>query len=76
MRQLKNYHIYQLPAVERRLYLASTAEGAHLLYDCELGTRVPPRFEITADRRIFNWHGEDTGWTVDDLLETGEIHSP
>ena len=76
MRQLRNYRIYQLPNVERSLFLASTADDTYLLYDCELGERVPPRFEITNDERIINWHGEDTGWTVVDLIDTGETYSP
>ena len=76
MRQLRNYRIYRLPNVERSLFLASTTDDAYFLYDCELGDRVPPRFEITSDERIINWHGEDTGWTVDDLIDTGETYSP
>ncbi len=76
MRQLRNHRIYRLPYVERSLYLVSTTDGTFLLYDCELGSRVPPRFEITNDARIINWHGEDTGWTVDDLIDTGETFSP
>jgi hypothetical protein len=76
MRQLRNHRIYRLPKVGRGLFLASTPEETYLLYDCELGDRLPPRFEINSDERIINWHGEDTGWTVDDLIDTGETYSP
>jgi hypothetical protein len=76
MRQLRNYRVYRLPNVERALFLASGAEDTCLLYDCELGDQLPPRFEITSDERLINWHGEDTGWTVDDLIDTGETYSP
>ncbi|HYJ45344.1 MAG TPA: hypothetical protein VEV81_01935 [Pyrinomonadaceae bacterium] len=76
MRQLRNYRIYKLPGVERSFYLIPASDDTCLLYDCELGTRVPPRFEVAGDERIINWHHEDTGWTVDDLIDTGENYLP
>ena len=76
MRQLRNYRIYRLPGIERSFFLAPTNDDTYLLYDCELGTRVPPRFEVAGDGRIINWHQEDTLWTVDDLIDTGENYLP
>ena len=52
---------------------AMVAEGGRcLLYDNQLGLTLPPRFVVTPEGRISNWHGEQMEWVPDDLIDTGE----
>jgi len=68
MRQLNTGKLYTLPGRVRPLYAAPSGEG-YRLYDYRLGSTVPPRFIVRADGRLLDWHGGETPWTVDDLLE-------
>lgn len=71
MRRLTNYGIYRLPGVGRELVALRDRGGGFLLYDDEYDMRLPPRFEVRADGRIVNWHGEVTKWMAEDLIDTG-----
>jgi hypothetical protein len=72
MRQLRNYGIYTLPDFVRQVYVVSSVNSTYLLYDRELGTSIPPRFEALPDGHIRDWHGDFTPWTTEDLRDTGE----
>lgn len=72
MQHLRNYGIYKIPGIERRVFLVSCGVDEYFLYDCEFGGRLPPRFRIAANGEISNWFGDFPVWTVDDLIDTGE----
>ena len=76
MRLLRNYGIYKLPEHIRQVYAVSTGGGTFLLYDCQFGTTIPPRFEVLPDGRIRDWHGDFTSWSIQDLIDTGENFQP
>ena len=61
--------VYILPGVSRPLLAVPADGGGYLLYDTELGSAVAPRFTIDNEGKLFNWHGEQTQWTVADLNE-------
>jgi hypothetical protein len=71
MRRLRTNGIYKPPGIVRPVY-ARPSGGGYLLYDFEHGPRLPPRFVVSSDGRVLNWHGEEVGWTIDGLEDTGE----
>lgn len=75
MRQLRAYGIYKLPGVSRPVF-ALPAGGGYFLYDSPRGQVLPPRFEVSPDGRVTNWHGEELEMTVEELEDTGETYSP
>ncbi len=74
MKQLRDYGIYNLPGLQRSLYLVPDEHGGYFLYDCELGSRLPPRFRIAGNGHIINWFKDFPVWTVNDLIDTGETY--
>ena len=61
-----------MPCGGRSVRAIGSGAGSFLLYDEEFGASLPPRFEAREDGRIWNWHGELTSWTTEDLTDTGE----
>ena len=76
MRRLRNCGIYNTPGPVRQVYAVSAGDDAYLLYDCQFGTTIPPRFEVLPDGRIRDWHGDFTSWSIQDLIDTGENFQP
>lgn len=74
MKQLRNYGIYRISGLQRSLYLVPNGVDTYFLYDCEFGSRIPPRFQIAACGRITNWFEDFPVWTVNDLIDTGETY--
>ncbi len=74
MTQLRDYGIYHLPGIERSLYAVPAGYNTYFLYDCELGSRLPPRFQIAENGHISNWFKDFPVWTVDDLIDSGETY--
>lgn len=72
MNRLTDYRIYILPGSQRSLYLVSNEKEVYLLYDCEFGSRLPPRFRVAANGNISNWFDDFPIWTTADLIDTGE----
>jgi hypothetical protein len=74
MRRLRAYGIYKLPGVSRPVYVVP-AGGGYLLYDSLLGEELPPRFEITPEGRVTNWHGDRMEVSVEEFEDTGETYA-
>lgn len=74
MKQLRDYGIYNLPGAIRGLYLVQDEEDTYFLYDCQFGSRLPPRFRIASNGHIINWFDDFPVWNVDDLIDTGETY--
>ncbi len=74
MKQLRDYGIYNLPGIKRELYLVPSGKQTYFLYDCEFGSRLPPRFSVANNGCLINWFKDSTLWTVDDLIDTGETY--
>ena len=72
MTQLRDFGIYYLPGSRRSLYLVPSGEKTYYLYDCEWGSRIPPRFQIAANGHIVNWFNDFPVWSVDDLIDSGK----
>ncbi|MBC7933175.1 MAG: hypothetical protein H7Z38_21640 [Rubrivivax sp.] len=71
MRRLRTDGIYAPPGGLRPVVATPQGSG-YILYDSEFGPRLPPRFVVSADGTVLDWHGEEAGWTIDDLIDTGD----
>ena len=73
MRKLRDLGIYRPPGGQRPVYAMRNGDG-YFLYDAQYGALLPPRFKVTGDGEVLDWHGEPARWTVEDLADMGETH--
>ena len=54
-------------------YAGTRARGFN---DSLLGEDLPPRFEVTPEGHVTNWHGDRMGVSVEEFEDTGETYAP